>query len=263
MKPWQIIAVPFSSEPGHDMWRGPKNVIDSMGFAAWRELPVPLVEPSPTAWEKLCRQFQKDIAPDLDSQKPWLFIAGECTVAPIPVGALQAHHPEIQVVWIDAHGDIHTPESSHSKFLGGMPLNLLLGGSLESVRIAAGARPVLRDHVTMVGTRDLDPPETQYLQSYGLTPLYAESTIVDRIKTINLPAYVHVDVDVLDPKENPAASYASPQGMSLNTLRSLISALLSTGLVRAVTVCAYSPAFDVEQQGLHCVQEVIQTILAS
>jgi len=261
MKDWQIVAVPFSSEPGHDMWRGPERILASMALEPWQWAPIPLDEASVEGWRRLAEAFRDEVSPDLQSDRPWLFITGECTVAPMPVGALQRVYGAVQVVWIDAHGDIHTPDSSTSHFLGGMPLNLLMGKSLESVRQAAGAQAVPIEHVTMVGTRDLDPAEERFIRDWNIEPIDDTREIRRRVEAIGLPAYVHVDIDVLDPKVNPAASYPSPRGMTLEALLTILRDLSSTGLMRAVTVAAYSPGLDVDAKGLSAASAIVRQLL--
>lgn len=258
---WQVVAVPFSSEPGHDMWRGPETILNHLGIEPDIWTPVPVQEATVGAWQALAQSFRDQMAPRLKTDRLWLVLSGECTVAPLPVGALQRAFGPTQVIWIDAHGDIHTPASSTSHFLGGMPLNCLMGGSLTEVREAAGAQPVQVDQVTMVGTRDLDPPEAALIQDLGIVRLNQPQAIRERIQAVGLPAYVHVDIDVLDPIVNPAASYPSPSGLSVEQLLATLDAIGSSGLMRAVTVTAYSPGLDREQQGLRAAARVVQSLL--
>ncbi len=258
---WQIIALPFSSEPGHDMWRGPSAILKALDLkpAVW--VPVPIDEPTIEGWQALAKEFRQVVTPQLKADRPWLFVTGECTAAPLPVGALQHVYGPVQVVWIDAHGDIHTPESSTSHFLGGMPLNLLIGGSLGEVRQAAGTDPIPLDHVTMVGTRDLDPAEAGLIRQSGIVPLYDPEAIRTRVAAIGLPAYLHVDIDVLDPTVNPAASYPSPGGMTLEALVGILEQLATTGLIKAATVAAFSPGLDRDNLGLVAATRVMHQLL--
>ena len=88
------------------------------------------------------------------------------------------------VVWIDAHGDLNTPESSPSGNLWGMPLRMILD---EGV--------VAPDDVALVGARNLDPPEVDYLSEMGIDGSLERALAgVDAV-------YVALDLDVLDPSE--------------------------------------------------------------
>ncbi|PSR22499.1 MAG: hypothetical protein C7B45_06675 [Sulfobacillus acidophilus] len=261
MPDWEIVTVPFSSEPGHDMWRGPDRILGSLGIKPDKRLESSRQEGDVASWQALCQSFQARFADGLDPTRRWLFVAGECTVAPLPVGSLQRFHSAVQVVWIDAHGDIHTPESSTSGFLGGMPLNVLIGGSLPSVAEAARLQPVPIERVTMVGTHDLDPPEARLLEQLGIPIVNDPEALAQRVRAIGVPAYVHVDVDVLDLAENPAQSYPSTGGFLVSELTAIVKGLLDTSHVAAVSVCAYSPGLDVHDRGLQSVQKIVRTVL--
>ena len=88
------------------------------------------------------------------------------------------------IVWIDAHGDLNTPESSPSGNLWGMPLRMLLDGGV----VACG-------DVALIGARSLDPPEVDYLAEMGI------DDSVERAAADVDAVYVALDLDVLDPTE--------------------------------------------------------------
>ena len=74
--------------------------------------------------------------------------------------ACVAAHPDLALVWVDAHGDLNTPETTPSGFLGGMPFAILLGWCHDELRTAAGLDPALPEaRAALVGARDLDPGE--------------------------------------------------------------------------------------------------------
>jgi arginase len=88
------------------------------------------------------------------------------------------------VVWIDSHGDLNTPETSVSGNVWGMPFRMLLDEGVIEVADAA-----------LVGARNLDPPEVQYMQEVGL------DGSIDRAVSGVDATYVALDLDVLDPSE--------------------------------------------------------------
>jgi arginase len=100
------------------------------------------------------------------------------------VEGLAARHDRLGVVWLDAHGDLNTPQSSPSGNQWGMPLRMLLdGGAIDA-----------RD-VALVGTRNLDPPEVEFIAAAGI------DDDVDRVLSQVSAVYVALDCDVLDPGE--------------------------------------------------------------
>ena len=79
---------------------------------------------------------------------------------PAVTAGLRREHPDLALVWIDAHGDLNTPETTPSGFLGGMPFAVLLGWCHDELRAAAGLEPALAaERAALVGARDLDPGE--------------------------------------------------------------------------------------------------------
>jgi arginase family enzyme len=138
------------------------------------------------------------------------FVAGHCNLAIATLPALAQAHPGLHVVWIDAHADFNTPQSSPSGFLGGMPLAAACGvwdaGLLDP--------PLDPDRVHLVGVRDVDPGERVLLDGHR----------VHETPPDDGPVFVHLDLDVLDPPLMPA-SFAVPGGWSWEQLEEALAAL--------------------------------------
>lgn len=165
---------------------------------------------------------------------------GDCCAALGIVAGLQAARGPVGIVWFDAHGDVQTPETTTSGFLGGMPLRLLTGHRPELIAERLGLRPVPEEHIVLVGARDLDPPEVSYLDA---APIVCRE--VSGLTTADLPdvpLYVHVDLDVLDPADVPGLRYPAPGGPAPAQLAGSLRMLLATGRVAAVGLaCTWYP----------------------
>jgi len=119
----------------------------------------------------------------------------------------------VGLVYIDAHGDFNTPETSLSGMLGGMPVAVSCGLCLERLRRTCGLDPPLpTKYVTMVGVRDTDPLEQELIDRSDVEQITVDevkrlSPAIDmemeRLATLTDLIYVHVDMDVLDPPEVP------------------------------------------------------------
>lgn len=171
-------------------------------------------------------------------------LGGDCGIDVIPISFLNKRYDgDLAVIWLDAHADANTPQSSPSKTFHGMALRTLLGeGTPESV--ASLFSTLLPHQVFLAGVRDLDPPEQQFLAdasvqlfSSGQLTTHADA-LVDVIKKQGFShAYLHVDVDVLDPVFFPAikslSHYPTPGGIDMQTLwqihRTLTSSLSLVG----------------------------------
>ena len=139
-----------------------------------------------------------------------------CPSMPGLVAGLQHAGPtgaplRIGMLWLDAHPDFNTPETTRSGSLGGMPVAVATGRALQRMRLDARLDPPLSDdHVVMGGVRLTDPLEQQLLDSSriqqisvadiaNLTPaVFAQ---LDRLSRVSDRIYLHVDMDVLDPRE--------------------------------------------------------------
>lgn len=176
-----------------------------------------------------------------------LTLGGDCLSDLAAAEHLAAHHEDLVVYWVDAHGDLNTPASSPSGRAHGMGLRLLLG---EGHPRLSGPGPALpASHVTLVGTRELDPEEEAYLRSTGMVRLSpAEITAnpqgVVTPRPPRSPAYVHLDMDVCDPDELPAVSCPAPAGPSAATVASALQTIADHHEVVGVGVCEYVPVIE-------------------
>jgi arginase len=147
-------------------------------------LPVPYPEAAVVAEDSLEAQILA-VAAELP-ERP-LVLGGCCCSHVGAVEALAARHDRIAVVWLDAHGDLNTPETSPSGNAWGMPLRML---------IDSGA--VDPQDVALVGARNLDPPEEEYVRSQCVR-MGAEG-VADALDG-TAGAYVAFDADSVEPGE--------------------------------------------------------------
>ncbi len=135
-------------------------------------------------------------------------VLGGCCCSHIgAVEALAARHGRIALVWLDAHGDLNTPETSPSGNEWGMPLRMLLDSGAVGV-----------DDAELVGARNLDPPEEVFIATSGLA--LGPEAVEDALEG---PAavYVAVDFDCLA-EEEVAAFMPEPDGLSLGDAEALL-----------------------------------------
>jgi arginase len=174
-----------------------------------------------------------DAAPVLDRAQAELesaFAAGElpvltasdCTICIATLPAVVAHEPEVHVVWLDAHGDFNTPETTGSGFLGGMCLSAACG-----VWDAGRRGTVDPKRVHMLGVRDLDPLEEREVEAAGVG-----SEVPDGV-----PVYVHLDADVLS-NDVLAAQFPAPGGWDEKRLKAQLAELAATCEIVGVEVTA-------------------------
>jgi arginase len=167
-------------------------------------------------------------------------VSGCCITALGTVAGLQHAGIDPAVVWFDAHGDVQTVETTTSGYLAGMSLRVLAGYRPELVAEGLGLRPVPEDRITLVGARDLDPPEAEYLARAAIGR--AEVATLTPAAVPEGPLYVHLDADVIDPPDLPGLRFPAPGGPSAAEVSAALGALLATGRVAALGLaCSWHP----------------------
>lgn len=166
--------------------------------------------------------------------------AGDCVSIVGVLAGLEQKGILPTFLFFDAHGDFHTWETSHSGFIGGMPLAMITGRGEQTIVIGAGLSPVPDGRVVLVDGRDLDPGEDAAVAESSI----AHVSVDDVAHTIPPagPLYVHVDLDVVDPGEMPAMNYPAADGPRLRDVRMAMIHLATTGRVEAFSISSWNPA---------------------
>jgi arginase len=169
-------------------------------------------------------------------------VSGDCLVGLATLTGAQRAGLDPALVWFDAHGDLHTLETTGSGYLGGLSLRLALGGHAD--RLAPlGLRPVPESRTILVGARDLDPPEADWLATSGVRR--SEIADLDPGALPPGPLVVHVDVDVIDPDELPGLRFPAPGGPPARDVLTAVRRLLDTGRVVALDLaCTWNSTLD-------------------
>jgi arginase len=164
-----------------------------------------------------------------------VLLSSDCTICMTTFQAVIRHRPLARVLWLDAHGDFNTPETTPSGFLGGMCLAAACG------RWDSGFEPSLDpSRVLMCGVRDLDPGERVLVETAGVGSA-RPSEVAGRLSGEEV--YVHLDLDVLDPDVLPA-QFAVPHGLSDTGLRTLLGELRREATVVGLEVTAFEAPED-------------------
>jgi len=188
-------------------------------------------------------------------------IAGDCCTTIGVLAGLQRAGIHPQLLWLDAHGDFNTDETSPSSFIGGMPLAMIVGRGDQTLVQAAGLTPLPETEVILVDARDLDAEESKAVQTSGVRHVTNVEALPQQITTAAL--YVHLDVDVLDPQEAPAMLYPAPHGPSLMKLRAALQALTQTRNIVAVSMTTWDFAQDVDKKTEQACMQLLEALINS
>jgi arginase len=152
-----------------------------------------------------------------------LLLAGDCSVCLTTIPAALGHRPEAKVLWLDAHGDYNTPDTTPSGFLGGMCLSGACGE--WDPQLSGSVSP---ERAVLAGVRDLDGDERKVLERSAATVIGA-STIETLVAVKNAldgaPVFIHLDLDVIDP-EHLGAPIPAPGGLHPDKVYDLLDSVL-------------------------------------
>lgn len=195
-------------------------------------------------------------------QEVALVLEGDCTHAVGAIGGLAQTGEKPGVVWFDAHGDLHTMQTTTSGFLGGMPYAVALGWDLQDWRLAAGLEPPLRpEAAVLVGGCDLDPAERAALERSPILHVETETLmrpeVAERIQAAlggraseARAWYVHLDLDVGGPEVCPGSLTPAPAWPPAAHLLAAVRATTRTLPVKVASLAVYNPSADAQGRGV-------------
>lgn len=190
-----------------------------------------------------------------------LLLAGECSVALTTLPTVLRHRPDAVVLWLDAHGDFNTPDTTLTKSLSGMSM----AGACGLWNAGLTPDTVPEDRVVLAGVRDLDPEERKALEQSDVTVIGASpvETLVAVKNALNAePVYIHLDLDVIDPAVFPAREPA-PGGLAPEKLFDLLEAVVADSELVGMEVTTFEAPEDEEDRQEACavVMRVLEPVL--
>jgi len=282
-----IIQIPYDcGQHAERMGRGPIHLIDrgladSLSGVGHDVHPVeiglgPGLRTEMSAAADLQRMVFRSVTEALEEGRFPILLTGNCNTAALgTVAALEsAGRPGTTgVLWFDAHGDFNTPETSPSGFFDGMALSVLTGNSWDALTGSfSGFTPVPEHNVVLIGARDLDGPEEELLWGSAIEMVSVEAIRadgaagalgphLDRIARRVSHLYLHLDMDVLDPRSLRANEFAAPGGLTLALLAECLKTALARLPVAALALTAYDPATDRRDRGIEVARTIIGTVV--
>ena len=287
----QFLLVPYDS--GHREWRmgrGPAYLLRHGAGSAVRALghdvDAEYVEPSghrtanPPASTEIATSFSlyREVAQRARAARERgalpVVLSGNCGAT---LGMVAGDGPasELGVVWLDAHGDFNTPETTVSGFLDGMALAALTGRCWRSLTASIpGFFPVPEANVVLAGVRELDPPEELALEESEVSVVRAASIRGAGLRDAITPAleqlaarvarvHLHVDMDVLDAAEGRANAFASPGGLTRRELAEVVRLVGERVPISSAAFTAYDPAIDSTGTVATAVAEALEALVST
>lgn len=187
--------------------------------------------------------------------------------------AMAERDERLGVIWLDAHADLNTPETSNSGNIHGMPAAHLLGEGYERLASLAVPSPAVRpEHLVYIGLRDLDEAEREMIRKHdvcaytmrdidqrGLPAVVNEAVL--RTGTGTGGIYLSCDADWVDPKEAPGVGTPVPGGATYREAHLVMEMLADTGLLVGMDLVEINPVLDQVNRSAELAVELIASAL--
>jgi arginase len=260
----------LSGGPDYLEQGGIQKLLEAQGFQTKLASPVALSadeEKAYGSWNRLALaegQLAKVIANERRNGYLPVGLLANCSSILGMLSGLQHSGPtakplRVGMVFVDAHGDFNTPETTLSGMLGGMPVSIAAGQCLTRMRLKTGLEPAVPTrHIVEVCVRDTDPLEQELLDRSDIQQLTLEDVrtrsanlhnAMKRLSEVTDVIYIHVDMDGLDPLEVPGHPLTVPGGPTSLELAAALTEMFKYEKVAAFGV-ASTPYGDKDKTGV-------------
>jgi arginase len=247
-----LVKMPFSGERNVTEYSGGPDYLEQGGLVPMIEDLGARLKPTPTVtlteeeekdygtWHRLGlanRHLGDFVAANEREGRLTIALEANCNSVMGVLGGLQRSGPSRRplkagLVFIDAHGDFNTPETTLSGMLGGMPVAVSAGLGLHNLRRTSGLEPALPiSYIVLGAVRDTDPLEQELIdrlevERIGVDDIRKRSEKIhaqmERLSSLVDRIYVHIDMDVLDPREVQGHPLTVPDGPTSEELASAL-----------------------------------------
>jgi len=222
--------------------------------------------------KKSCEMLAKRVSELTHQRQAYTVVGGDHTCAiGTWSGVYDALHArgEIGLIWIDAHMDSHTPETSETGHIHGMPLACLLGHGYSSLTSILHHAPKLKpQHVYLIGVRSFERGEAELLKQLNVRVCFMDEVKERGFATVFKEAVEHVsagtigygltiDIDSIDPLEAPGVDVPEPDGIHAKDLSRGLLEIASDQRLIATEIAEFDPSKDIE----HMTEKMIVSFL--
>ncbi len=224
-----------------------------------------------------CKALRDKVTSVLEDGAMPLVLGGDHSIAIGSIAAQAAFHRKkglpIGLVWIDAHGDMNTPETSPTGNIHGMPLAVCLGqGPKDLVALAGGAPALDARHVSLLGVRDLDAGERRLVKASGIRAFtMAEidergigvcmDEALERATKGTAGVHLSFDLDGVDPQYAPGVGTAVPGGLTYREAHLACEKVAQSGRLVGLDVVELNPVLDERGRTARLAVELILSAL--
>ncbi len=239
----------------------PRSGLESFAESGWQIIKPPL--PTGDMQQRMIALFRplaSHVADAVSQGNCPISLAGDCCSAIGVLAGLQQSGIHPTLIWLDAHADFNTWETSPSGFIAGMALAMLVGyGDLTMVK-GTGMKILPEENVIATDLRDLDDEEHKNVLNSSMHLLWDMADLLD-YDLPDGPLWVHFDTDLLRSEDAPAMNYLAEGGPSLTIVRRVFQHLAQTGRITAVSLSSWNPELDSNGRTGKLIMELLSDLL--
>jgi arginase len=216
----------------------------------------------------VCRAVHERMHTVIAAGEIGIFLGGDHSISIGTVSAALSRPGRLGVLWIDAHGDFNTPQTSPSGNIHGMVVAALMG--LCPPELTIGDRRLQPDQIVYIGVRDLDDEEKQALKRAGIRIFTMReidergmaSVMRDALQILSDCQHLHVslDMDSLEPQIAPGVGTPVPGGLTYREAHLCMEMLADDGRVCSLDVVEVNPILDRENQTARLAVELVSSL---
>jgi len=209
----------------------------------------------------------------VDGGRMPLVLGGDHSIAIGTIAGLAEEGGKLGVIWIDAHSDLNTPETSPSGNIHGMSLAASLGVGDSRLTSIRGIIPKLDPkHVAIVGARSLDAGEKAFIRSLGIACYTMHdidklgiakvmSKVIKGMKAAGCRVHLSFDIDSLDPREAPGTGTPVRGGLGYREAHLALELLYQSGIIASAEFVEVNPLLDTDYRTAKLAVELIGSLL--
>lgn len=222
-----------------------------------------------------CQTLADQVCAQVAAHKPFLVLGGDhsCAIGTWS-GVLQALRPQkkLGLIWVDAHMDSHTPDTSPSGMIHGMPVAALLGyGDVRLTQMHGYSNQLDLGHLCLVGVRSFEEGEARLLQRLGVKIFFMEEVQARGLEVVMTEALniaqgasggfgISIDMDAFDPNEVCAVGSPVHQGIDVFSFIKIVTGFHQQAGFLGAEIAEYNPELDINDQSAKLLCRLIDAI---
>ncbi len=223
-----------------------------------------------------CEQARDAVRSALDNGRMPILVGGDHSLAIGSIAGVAAHcagaGKPLSILWLDAHADFNTAETSPTGNIHGMPLAIVAGRGPERLTKLGPAVPMLDpSRVVQIGVRSVDAMEKTMVVASGMEVLDMRrideirmretmNTALDKLAALGGHVHVSFDVDFLDPSIAPGVDTAVPGGPTYREAQLCMEMIHDCGLMASLDLMELNPAYDIKNKTAELLVDLVESL---